>query len=43
MASAEFERLRKQLTAVPFDAAQSLAAARAGIDALGDLYAIPDG
>jgi acetyl esterase/lipase len=32
-----------QLTAVPFDAAQSLTDARAGIDALGDSYAVPDG
>ena len=43
MASAELERLRVQLTAVPFDAAQSLTDARAGIDALGDSYAVPDG
>ena len=43
MASAELERLRMQLTAVPFDAAQSLTDARAGIDALGDSYAVPDG
>ena len=43
MAAAELEQVRKLLTAVPFDAAQPVAAARAGIDALGDSFVIPAG
>jgi monoterpene epsilon-lactone hydrolase len=43
MAAAELEQVRKLLTAVPFNAAQPVAAARAGIDSLGDSFVIPAG